>query len=45
VLDGKLLYIAIPMLAGEVPFYPLDPRRLAVTPPRMAWDSRPCPCA
>jgi 5-formyltetrahydrofolate cyclo-ligase len=30
-LDGKLLYMAVPMLAGELPFYLLDPRRIAVT--------------
>jgi 5-formyltetrahydrofolate cyclo-ligase len=30
-LDGKLLYMAVPMLADELPFYLLDPRRIAVT--------------
>jgi 5-formyltetrahydrofolate cyclo-ligase len=30
-LDGKLLYMAVPMLADELPFYFLDPRRIAVT--------------
>jgi 5-formyltetrahydrofolate cyclo-ligase len=30
-LDGKLLYMAVPMLADERPFYLLDPRRIAVT--------------
>ena len=29
-LDGKLLYMAVPMLAGELPFYVLDPRRITV---------------
>ena len=30
-LDGKLLYMAVPMLADELPFYLLDPRRITVT--------------
>jgi 5-formyltetrahydrofolate cyclo-ligase len=30
-LDGKLLYMAVPLLADERPFYLLDPRRIAVT--------------
>jgi 5-formyltetrahydrofolate cyclo-ligase len=30
-LDGKLLYMAVPMLADERPFYLLDPHRIAVT--------------
>jgi 5-formyltetrahydrofolate cyclo-ligase len=30
-LGGKLLYMAVPMLADELPFYLLDPRRIAVT--------------
>ena len=30
-LEGKLLYMAVPMLADELPFYLLDPRRIAVT--------------
>ena len=30
-LDGKLLYMAVPMLADELPFYLLDPHRIAVT--------------
>ena len=30
-LDGKLVYMAVPMLADELPFYLLDPRRIAVT--------------
>jgi 5-formyltetrahydrofolate cyclo-ligase len=30
-LDGKLLYMAVPMLADELPFYLLDPRHIAVT--------------
>jgi 5-formyltetrahydrofolate cyclo-ligase len=30
-LDGKLLYMAVPMLADERPFCLLDPRRIAVT--------------
>jgi 5-formyltetrahydrofolate cyclo-ligase len=29
--DGKLLYMAVPTLADELPFYLLDPRRIAVT--------------
>jgi 5-formyltetrahydrofolate cyclo-ligase len=29
-LDGKLLYMAVPMLAHELPFYLLDPRLIAV---------------
>ena len=30
--DGKLLYMAVPRLAGDLPFYLLDPARLAVPP-------------
>jgi 5-formyltetrahydrofolate cyclo-ligase len=30
-LDGKLLYMAVPMLADELPFYLLDPRRITLT--------------
>jgi 5-formyltetrahydrofolate cyclo-ligase len=30
-LDGKLLYVAVPMLADELPFYLLDPHHIAVT--------------
>jgi 5-formyltetrahydrofolate cyclo-ligase len=30
-LDGKLLYMAVPMLADELPFYLLDPRLITVT--------------
>lgn len=30
-LDGKLLYMAVPMLADELPFYLLDSHRIAVT--------------
>jgi 5-formyltetrahydrofolate cyclo-ligase len=30
-LDGKLLYMAVPMLADELPFYLLDPRHIPVT--------------
>lgn len=34
--DGKLLYIAVPMLAAELPFYVLDPRHLAMPPAQAA---------
>ena len=34
--DGKLLYIAVPMLAAELPFYVLDPRTLTVPPAEAA---------
>ena len=34
--DGKLLYMAVPMLADELPFYLLDPRRITVTPAEAA---------
>jgi 5-formyltetrahydrofolate cyclo-ligase len=34
--DGKLLYMAVPMLADELPFYILDPANLAVTPAEAA---------
>lgn len=30
--DGKLLYMAVPKLAGDLPFYLLDPASLAVPP-------------
>ena len=33
--DGKLLYMAVPRLAGDDPFFVLDPARLA-DPPRRA---------
>lgn len=33
--DGKLLYMAVPRLAGDDPFFVLDPERLA-DPPRQA---------
>jgi 5-formyltetrahydrofolate cyclo-ligase len=31
-LDGKLVYMAVPMLADELPFYLIDPRHITVTP-------------
>jgi 5-formyltetrahydrofolate cyclo-ligase len=34
--DGKLLYMAVPMLADDLPFYTLDPARLTVPPPEAA---------
>jgi 5-formyltetrahydrofolate cyclo-ligase len=34
--DGKLLYMAIPRLADDLPFYVLDPARLAVPPAEAA---------
>ena len=34
--DGKLLYMAVPMLADDLPFYALDPARLTVPPPEAA---------
>ena len=30
--DGKLLYMAVPMLADDLPFYALDPASLTVSP-------------
>ena len=34
--DGKLLYMAVPMLADDLPFYSLDPASLTVPPPEAA---------
>lgn len=34
--DGKLLYMAVPRLADDLPFYLLDPARLAVPPAEAA---------
>jgi 5-formyltetrahydrofolate cyclo-ligase len=34
--DGKLLYMAVPMLADDLPFYTLDPASLTVPPPEAA---------
>jgi 5-formyltetrahydrofolate cyclo-ligase len=34
--DGKLLYMAVPRLADDLPFYMLDPARLAVLPAEAA---------
>jgi 5-formyltetrahydrofolate cyclo-ligase len=34
--DGKLLYMAVPMLAGELPFHVLDPGSLTVPPAEAA---------
>jgi 5-formyltetrahydrofolate cyclo-ligase len=34
--DGKLLYMAVPMLVNELPFYLLDPRDITVTPAEAA---------
>jgi 5-formyltetrahydrofolate cyclo-ligase len=34
--DGKLLYIAVPRLAADLPFRVLDPRRLRVSPAEAA---------
>lgn len=34
--EGKLVYIAVPRLAGERPFYVLDPAELTVPPAEAA---------
>jgi 5-formyltetrahydrofolate cyclo-ligase len=34
--DGKLLYMAVPMLADDLPFYVLDPSRLPMAPSEAA---------
>ena len=34
--DGKLLYMAVPMLADKLPFYVLDPSRLTMPPSEAA---------
>ena len=34
--DGKLLYVAVPRLAAELPFFVLDPAELTVTPAEAA---------
>lgn len=34
--DGKLLYMAVPMLAGDLPFYLLDPGSLTIGPAEAA---------
>jgi 5-formyltetrahydrofolate cyclo-ligase len=34
--DGKLLYMAVPMLADDLPFYILDPAKLTVPPSEAA---------
>lgn len=37
--DGKLLYMAVPMLADDLPFYVVDPGSLTVAPPVAAsWE-------
>ncbi|MDX6337522.1 MAG: hypothetical protein QOG05_4862 [Streptosporangiaceae bacterium] len=43
-LDGKLLYMAVPRLADDLPFYVLDPARLAV-PPAEAVSREGAACA
>jgi 5-formyltetrahydrofolate cyclo-ligase len=44
VLDGKLLYMAVPRLADDLPFYVLDPARLAM-PPAEAVSREGAACA
>lgn len=36
IAEGKLVYMAVPMLAGDLPFYLLDPRTLPVAPEQAA---------
>lgn len=37
--DGKLVYMAVPKIAGEKPFFFLDPERMAVSPQQVAEKS------
>jgi 5-formyltetrahydrofolate cyclo-ligase len=34
--EGKVLYMAVPRLAGELPFYLLDPKHLSISPEEAA---------
>jgi 5-formyltetrahydrofolate cyclo-ligase len=51
--EGKVLYVAVPRLADELPFYLLNPERLSMSPweaatkkarPRPGGRSRPQNC-